>query len=220
MFAKSLGLAALVAAGSLALPAAAATTITPVGVTATNTFPFWGTYNAENLIDGSGLSGGLHDADYANMWMTDLGVSAAALTFDLGQTYKLSGADIWNYNFGVEEYASTLDRAANAFTLAISTDGVTYTDILADNFSRGTGKLLAGESFGLSGAARFVRLNLTGNHQSDPATYGYSPVGLSEVRFEGSAVPEPATWAMMIIGFGAAGSAVRVSRRRNMLSLA
>ena len=58
MFAKSLGLAALVAAGSLALPAAATTTITPVGVTATNTFPFWGTYNAENLIDGSGLSGG------------------------------------------------------------------------------------------------------------------------------------------------------------------
>ena len=79
MFAKSLGLAALVAAGSLALPAAAATTITPVGVTATNTFPFWGIYNPENLIDGSGLSGGLHDADYANMWMTDLGVSAAAL---------------------------------------------------------------------------------------------------------------------------------------------
>ena len=153
MFAKSLGLAALVAAGSLALPAAAATTITPVGVTATNTFPFWGIYNPENLIDGSGLSGDLHDADFANLWMTDLGVSAATLTFDLGQTFKLSGADIWNYNFGVEEYASTLDRAANAFTLAISTDGVTYTDILADSLSRGTGQLLAGETFGLSGAA-------------------------------------------------------------------
>ncbi|CAN7490779.1 PEPxxWA-CTERM sorting domain-containing protein [Phenylobacterium sp. LjRoot164] len=31
----------------------------------------------------------------------------------------------------------------------------------------------------------------------------------------GSAVPEPATWAMMIIGFGAVGSAVRSSRRRS-----
>ena len=30
-----------------------------------------------------------------------------------------------------------------------------------------------------------------------------------------SAVPEPATWAMMIIGFGAVGSMVRTSRRRN-----
>ncbi|MBT9474077.1 MAG: PEPxxWA-CTERM sorting domain-containing protein [Phenylobacterium sp.] len=29
-----------------------------------------------------------------------------------------------------------------------------------------------------------------------------------------SAVPEPATWAMMIVGFGAAGSMVRSARRR------
>ena len=214
MFAKSLGLAALVAAGSLALPAAAATTITPVGVTATNTFPFWGTYNAENLIDGSGLSGGLHDADYANMWMTDLGVSAAALTFDLGQTYKLSGADIWNYNFGVEEFASTLDRASKAFRISISTDGLTYTQVLAGELSRGTGQALAAESFGLGGTARYVQIALDGNHQKYPETYGYAPIGLSEVRFTGSAVPEPATWAMMIAGFGLAGAALRSARRR------
>ena len=217
---KALISSALVAAAiALASPAAAAT-IAPVGVEASSTFTHYNQYKAENLINGSGMVGDLHDAGFTNMWMTDLGVDAATLTFDLGGLYKLAGLTVWNYNFGVEEYASTLDRAANAFTLAISTDGVTYTDILADNFSRGTGKLLAGESYGLSGAARFVRLNLTGNHQSDPATYGYAPVGLSEVRFEGSAVPEPATWAMMIIGFGAAGSAVRVSRRRNILRLA
>lgn len=35
-----------------------------------------------------------------------------------------------------------------------------------------------------------------------------------------SAVPEPATWAMMIVGFGAVGAMVRVSRRRNVLSAA
>ncbi|MES3029084.1 MAG: PEPxxWA-CTERM sorting domain-containing protein [Pseudomonadota bacterium] len=35
-----------------------------------------------------------------------------------------------------------------------------------------------------------------------------------------SAVPEPATWAMMIIGFGAVGSMVRASRRRNAFSAA
>lgn len=33
-----------------------------------------------------------------------------------------------------------------------------------------------------------------------------------------SAVPEPATWAMMIVGFGAVGSMVRTSRRRNVFS--
>ena len=35
-----------------------------------------------------------------------------------------------------------------------------------------------------------------------------------------SAVPEPATWAMMIIGFGAAGSMVRTARRQNAFSAA
>ncbi|MDP1598097.1 MAG: DUF642 domain-containing protein [Phenylobacterium sp.] len=35
-----------------------------------------------------------------------------------------------------------------------------------------------------------------------------------------AAVPEPATWAMMIIGFGVAGSMVRTARRRDALSLA
>ena len=33
----------------------------------------------------------------------------------------------------------------------------------------------------------------------------------------GAGVPEPATWAMMIIGFGAVGSMVRNTRRRNAL---
>lgn len=35
-----------------------------------------------------------------------------------------------------------------------------------------------------------------------------------------SAIPEPATWAMMIIGFGAAGGAIRSARRRGALGLA
>ena len=38
------------------------------------------------------------------------------------------------------------------------------------------------------------------------------------VEFNLSAVPEPATWAMMIGGFGEAGSMVRISRRRNAFS--
>ncbi len=54
--------------------------------------------------------------------------------------------------------------------------------------------------------------------------------GITRIRFEtttnsfeidnisGSAVPEPATWAMMITGFGLAGAAIR--RRRNILAVA
>lgn len=205
--AKILPALALAAAAALASPATAAT-ITPVSVTASNTFPLWGEYNPENLIDGSGMTGGLHDANYGNMWMTDLGVDAATLTFDLGQLYDLGGMTVWNYNFGDPGYFTTLDRGAKAFSLAISTDGISFSDVLAGTFAKGTGQALAGESFDVAGAARYVRLSLSGNHQQWPETYGYAPVGLSEVRFS-SAVPEPATWAMMIMGFGLAGAALR-----------
>lgn len=37
--------------------------------------------------------------------------------------------------------------------------------------------------------------------------------------FNLTAVPEPATWAMMIIGFGAVGSMARASRRRSAFSV-
>ena len=42
--------------------------------------------------------------------------------------------------------------------------------------------------------------------------------GMSHIAFFGSpgtAVPEPATWAMMLLGFGAAGTALRRSRRKD-----
>lgn len=41
---------------------------------------------------------------------------------------------------------------------------------------------------------------------------------LDDLSFSGAAVPEPATWAMMITGFGAAGAMIR--RRRAMLATA
>ena len=199
---KTLALSCALTALAIATPAAALT-VTPVGVTASDTFPFFGQYKAENLINGSGL----HDANYANMWMTDLSVDEATLVFDLGQVYALTSFQVWNYNFGVEEFASTLDRAANAFTLAISSDGVNFSQVLAGNLSRGTGGPLAAETFAFTGEARYVQLNLDGNHQRFPETYGYAPIGLSEVRF--AAVPEPTTWALLIAGFGATGAVLR-----------
>lgn len=54
--------------------------------------------------------------------------------------------------------------------------------------------------------------------------YGFDQLVLDSISVNavslGSAVPEPATWAMMIIGFGAAGSMVRNSRRRMAYALA
>lgn len=45
-------------------------------------------------------------------------------------------------------------------------------------------------------------------------TQGFSNAAIYE---DGGGVPEPATWAMMVLGFGAVGFAVRRSRRRKAL---
>lgn len=48
----------------------------------------------------------------------------------------------------------------------------------------------------------------------------YNPYGPALDNVGISAVPEPTTWALMILGFGAAGGMIRVSRRRHALLLA
>ncbi len=47
----------------------------------------------------------------------------------------------------------------------------------------------------------------------NPTTNGYD-LGLDSVVMNGTSVPEPATWALMLIGFGGLGAAMRMRRRR------
>ncbi len=47
----------------------------------------------------------------------------------------------------------------------------------------------------------------------------YGATANSGAIFEtGDGVPEPSTWAMMLLGFGATGIAIRRSRRKNVLA--
>lgn len=197
---------ALVAAA--AVPASAGT-ITPVKVTASNTFSFFGEYKPENLINGSGLTNGLHDNYYANMWQTDLGVNQATLTFEFDRTYSLEDIAIWNYNFGnPAEFQSTILRGVKDFRLLASEDGTTFTTFLEGRLALGTGQPLAAQLFeGGETRARFVRFDILNNYGEGTYAERDWNSGLSEVRF--AAVPEPASWAMMIGGFALAGAALR-----------
>jgi PEP-CTERM motif len=57
--------------------------------------------------------------------------------------------------------------------------------------------------------------------QSDSALYTFTNSGsFGQFAFEPSSVPETATWMMMLVGFGAMGAAIRVTRRKNGLALA
>ena len=182
---------------------AGAAVITPAAITASNTFPFFGEYKPENLINGSGLAGGVHDGVYTNMWMTDQTLQSATLLFDLGAVQKLEAINIWNYNtdFGM---GYSLARGAKDFTVELSLDGVSFTEVLADTLDKGTGLPLPAESFALDGEARYVRLNLLNNYGDQ-----WTAVGLSEVNFVAD-VPEPASLALLAGGLGL----LAASRRR------
>jgi len=134
-------------------------------------------------------------------WFSNAGATAAQVTYDFGSVRSFNALALWN-----EESSGigTLD-------LLTSVDGITFnplatvfpTDNPVANYSADV------FTFGTT-SARYVRFGMSGCPQADPGTYPGCAIG--EVAFR-TAVPEPATWAMMVGGFGALGGALR-SRRK------
>ena len=93
-------------------------------------------------------------------------------------------------------------------------DWITPDGWLIDLKTARSGEPYAFVNFYATGGTKFDRVVFLenpagGGYESDNHTVGYFKT------MTGTGVPEPATWAMMIIGFGAVGSMVRTSRRRN-----
>ena len=63
---------------------------------------------------------------------------------------------------------------------------------------------------GVSGAGGLQSIALS-NLNLEPSGNDFA---LDDMHLAGTAVPEPASWALMILGFGAAGAALRASRRQ------
>ncbi len=86
-----------------------------------------------------------------------------------------------------------------------------------------TGLQLGAISGAANGNQTAANTNGRFTFRSDTPIIGFdlhSTTNSFEVSNIGAAVPEPATWAMMIIGFGAVGSMVRSQRRKQALALA
>lgn len=191
--------------------AASAASIVPVqGVTASGTF---GTYSTDDLINGSGLSGDFHSGIFDDKWMSN-GLTDVTLTFDLGAVTDVTGTRIWNYGGGC--CGST--RSARDITVSFSLDGNSFGS--GSNFTLLENNLdpIPVEDIAVSGTGRYVRFALLNNYGDD------SFIGLSEVQFYGTpaatAVPEPASWALLILGFGATGAIARRKRRNAALRTA
>ena len=184
---KKLASALIIGAGLVAQ--AHASVITPIAVDASSTFY---TYNANNLINNSGLSGGLHDNQYFNMWLDNGTGTNAQLTFDLGSIYAVSAADIWQYNAS----CCGLDRGVNIFTISTSTDGINFYDSTTASLTEANGGDIPAQVVDYQATGRYVRFDVVSNWGDTNYT------GLSEVKFETSAVPEPETYALFGAGLG------------------
>ena len=69
-------------------------------------------------------------------------------------------------------------------------------------------------NFSTTATALGVSTDLAFNFRHDPSFFALDNVSVTAVN---GAVPEPATWAMMLIGFGAMGVSMRRRRRTNTL---
>lgn len=127
----------------------------------------------------------------------------AIITFDLGGNYDLDVVSVWNYNEILPGRADLLLRGANDVEILVAdSEGGAFTSLGDFNFTVAPGD--PGIDFSqdidvssLSGSddVRLVRFNITSNHGGDN-----NFVGLSEVRFDGTLVPEPATTFLALVG--------------------
>ncbi|BAK65610.1 hypothetical protein SLG_09350 [Sphingobium sp. SYK-6] len=141
----------------------------------------------------------------------------------------------WYPDGGGYGYTRFTFAQANAFELLVNSgffdgSGVLAYDVLLGGVSVGTG--IAGPApaygagwatYGFSGATfDEVRLQVSQGGQAfaptvfEAGAFDAVKIGTVEVP----AVPEPATWALMITGFGAVGAMVRRSARRTRVQFA
>lgn len=134
-----------------------------------------------------------------------------------------------NTSFGELDFAFSTPVAGFGFFWGASNDQWTLTaydasnNVVATALPNVTAESNAGDFIGLTGAG-IVRATLIGPSSDyifvDNVTFGtvLSPTGVTESG--GGGVPEPATWAMMLVGFGGMGAVLRRSRRSAVVSSA
>ena len=143
-------------------------------------------------------------------WFSNTGLDTASVTYDLGKLYNLSALALWN------EESSGIGLLA----LFGSSDGNTFSSIgsfsPADNPDNAP---YLAQVFNITSTqSRYVRFDMSGCPQQPSA---FVACAIGEVAFDATAanaVPEPSTWAMMLVGFGMVGAGMRYQRRSNKVA--
>jgi len=150
-----------------------------------------------NAVNGSGLSGGLHDQDPRNTWLMN-GQINGEITFQLPQNYAVDNIRVWNYSEGLGE------RGAKNVTISTSTsDSGAFTSLGNFVFPLESGDSTPGFSVpGWTSQANVRRIKFEMAGGQNVANYGDGfATGLNEVRFQtNSAIPTAPTPNNLING--------------------
>lgn len=213
---------AAVSLAALAAPVAAQTIIAPTSGVINSGGPGFGTltetFNQAGLSSGyvSGVtnfdayigSGPTHTLVFSgNEWFSNSGTSSATVTYNFGSVVGIDRLALWN-----EE-----SSGIGTLGLSASLDGVTFSNLGTFNpFNNPIGSSYPAEVFSFAATnAQFVRFTMT-NCPQEPS--GFDACAIGEVAFRsavvgGGAVPEPSAWALLILGFGIVGGAMRGRRQ-------
>lgn len=200
------------AAVLMAAPHVSADVLTPTAVLESSIFNNSPNLDADDIINGSGLTDVGSDGDVTNdthnnigdgrtMWLSaDSSVDGDEndewLIFDLGGFFNLDGALIWNHNqsgftqLGVD----TMDISFSSTGTSVN-DASGFGGTVSVNLTEGgtTAQVVALNA----NSVRFVRFSNFVNFDETGSYAGTQ--GISEVRFTG-VVPEPSSLALMGIG--------------------
>lgn len=120
---------------------------------------------------------------------------------------------------GVPNYAKTLYDLAPPRGVIDQTPNGTRASFTDPTGTQGGVSFFYNPTPGLTNAVRLPTFNELALFTGGEATFGNS-VGTFTYTRIGGAVPEPATWGLMILGFGAIGGAMRMARRKVSVSYA
>ena len=144
--------------------------------------------------------------DFNNASQTFAGVTADELELDLtnigSQVHSHGGPMTWSINATIDGVLTTI------YTGSFAASGTTFMNPLP------------AISFGQGVVTSLGFTSSPGQNQSyhgflDGATYGSQAMQFS-LNAVGNAVPEPGVWAMLIVGFGLVGGAMRQRRRQTV----